>query len=191
MSHRPIGWLMHVPHAALLVVLGFFLCVPAGAAEIRPADKRSGYTFMSRDTQRMQDDDTTNPATFWVLDGETLWNAKAGEANRACADCHGDAAQSMKGVAARYPAFDRARGWPINLEQRINICRTDRQKATPLAWESKELLALTAFVGKQSRGMPITLSIDRMLEFVEAGRALFHRRQGQLNLSCSQCHDDN
>ena len=26
---------------------------------------------------------------------------------------------------------------------------------------------------------------------VETGRALFHRRQGQLNLSCSQCHDDN
>jgi sulfur-oxidizing protein SoxA len=39
--------------------------------------------------------------------------------------------------------------------------------------------------------MPITITVDRMLEFLESGRALFHRRQGQLNLSCSQCHDDN
>jgi sulfur-oxidizing protein SoxA len=27
--------------------------------------------------------------------------------------------------------------------------------------------------------------------FVDLGSRLFHRRQGQLNLSCSQCHDDN
>ena len=156
--------------ALLLILFAGIVSVPLLAAEIPPAEKRSGYTFMSRDTQRMQDDDTVNPATFSVLDGETLWGTKAGEANRSCADCHRDAAQSMKGVAARYPAFDPSRRRPVNLEQRINICRTDKQKATPLAWESKELLALTAFVGKQSHGMPITLSIDRMFEFVEAGR---------------------
>ena len=27
--------------------------------------------------------------------------------------------------------------------------------------------------------------------FFDLGGELFHRRQGQLNLSCSQCHDDN
>ena len=27
--------------------------------------------------------------------------------------------------------------------------------------------------------------------FLEAGREQFNRRQGQLNLSCGQCHDDN
>ena len=27
--------------------------------------------------------------------------------------------------------------------------------------------------------------------FFDLGSGLFHRRQGQLNLSCSQCHDDN
>jgi L-cysteine S-thiosulfotransferase len=25
----------------------------------------------------------------------------------------------------------------------------------------------------------------------ESGRALYHRRQGQMNLSCAQCHQDN
>ena len=165
--------------------------MPASAAEIPPSERRSSYDSMSPETRAMQDDDSANPATFWVLDGEALWNQKAGEANRACADCHGDARESMKGVAARYPAFSPARNRPIDLEQRINICRTERQKASPFAPEGKELLALTAYVGLQSRGVPISISIDRMAEFVEAGRALFHRRQGQLNLSCSQCHDDN
>jgi len=165
--------------------------MPASAAEIPPSERRSSYDSMSPETRAMQDDDSANPATFWVLDGEALWNQKAGEANRACADCHGDARDSMKGVAARYPAFYAARSRPIDLEQRINICRSEKQKAPAFAPESKELLALTAFVGRQSRGMPIAISIDRMVEFLDAGRSLFQRRQGQLNLSCSQCHDDN
>jgi sulfur-oxidizing protein SoxA len=139
----------------------------------------------------MQDDDTANPAMLWVLEGEALWKAKAGSAGRACADCHGDARTTMKGVAARYPAFDPARGRPIGLEQRISACRVDRQGAPPLAYESRELLALTAFVARQSRGLPIDVTIDtRTQSFLDAGRATFHRRQGQLNLSCSQCHDD-
>ena len=33
----------------------------------------------------MQDDDVTNPAVLWLLDGEELWNRKAGAAGQACA----------------------------------------------------------------------------------------------------------
>jgi L-cysteine S-thiosulfotransferase len=164
----------------------------AVAAEIPSAERKSGYDLMGADTRAMQDDDTANPGMFWVLDGETLWNRRSGDANKSCADCHGDARTSMKGVAARYPAFDAPLGRPIDLEQRINICRSDRQKATPLPFEGKELLALTAFIGRQSRGMPIDVAQDeRTKPFIEAGRELFERRQGQLNLSCAQCHDDN
>jgi sulfur-oxidizing protein SoxA len=98
----------------------------------------------------------------------------------------------MKGVAARYPAFDSARGRLIDLDERINICRTERQKATPLPRESKELLALSAHVGLQSRGMPASVAIDeKTIPFLDRGRTLFMQRQGQLNLSCAQCHDDN
>src|SRR5262245_57486413 len=103
----------------------------AFAAEIPLAERRSGYDLMGPQTRAMQDDDTVNPGMLWVLDGETLWNRKAGSADKSCADCHGDARTSMKGVAARYPAFDTARGRPINLEQRILICRSEQQKATP------------------------------------------------------------
>jgi len=173
--------------AAACVLLDF-----AAAAEIPPAERRSGYDLMGRETRAMQDDDAGNPGMLWVLDGEALWNKKAGAADRACSDCHGNARESMKAVAARYPAFDTALGRPVNLEQRINLCRTERQKAPALAFESRELLALTAYVGRQSRGLPIKIAIEKRTQpFLDAGRETFHRRQGQLNLACSQCHDDN
>jgi L-cysteine S-thiosulfotransferase len=164
----------------------------AAAAEIAPEARRSGHDFAGAESRSLQDDDTTNPGILWVLQGETLWAQTAGAAQRSCADCHGDARNSMKGVAARYPAFDAALGHPIDLEQRINRCRTEHQKAEPLAWESAELLALTAFVAHQSRGLPIAVPNDaRLQSFSDLGNQLFHRREGQMNLSCSQCHDDN
>jgi L-cysteine S-thiosulfotransferase len=177
---------------AVLLLVNLIALIPLPAAEIAPADRRSDYNFMSESTQAMQDDDSANPGMLWVLDGETLWSQKSGAADRSCADCHGDARTSMKGVAARYPAFDAARNQPIDLEQRIMNCREVHQKGPPLAYESKELLALTAFVARQSRGMPIETGNDPRLEPVIAtGRAIFNQRQGQLNLSCAQCHDDN
>jgi sulfur-oxidizing protein SoxA len=174
------------------LLLACLLSAPAGAGEIPLAERRSGYELMSSETRKIQDDDATNPGMFWVLDGEALWSRQAGAAHRSCADCHGDAKTSMKGVAARYPAFDAARGRPVSLEQRIDACRIDRQKAPAFAYESKDLLALEAYVARQSRGLPIDIRIDaRTRPFLEAGNEAFHHRQGQLNLSCSLCHDDN
>jgi len=177
--------------AAMLVATGFVI-PPLAATEIPPAERRSGYSFMTPDTKAIQDDDTANPGMLWVLDGEALWKRKAGVGDKACADCHDDAHTSMKGVAARYPAYDRELGRPVNLEQRINLCRTRHQQATPLAYESRDLLALTAFVAQQSRGVAITAGSDPQLQpFVAKGRAFFMRRQGQLNLGCTNCHNDN
>ncbi|MDA9410725.1 MULTISPECIES: sulfur oxidation c-type cytochrome SoxA [unclassified Bradyrhizobium] len=162
------------------------------AGEI-PADaRRSGYSFMGADTRAMQDDDTSNPGMLFVLDGEALWSKKAGGADKACADCHGDARSSMKGVAARYPTFDKTLGRPVTLDQRINLCRANHQQASPLPYESRDILALSAFVAHQSRGAAITAGDDPQLKpFVEQGRSLFMQREGQLNLACTNCHDDN
>ena len=166
----------------------------AGAAALAAAadDRRSGYDFASPEIRAMQDDDTANPGNLWVLQGETLWDKRAGAADRSCADCHGDARVSMKGVAARYPAFDAALARPLDLEQRINQCRSQHQNAAPLPWESGDLLALTAFVAQQSRGLPIAVAADpELAPFSALGEKLFRQREGQLNLSCNQCHDDN
>lgn len=141
---------------------------------------------MGRETRAMQDDEVTGPAALWLLDGEALWKRRTGSADRSCADCH----QSMKGVAARYPTLSADK--LVNLDQRINLCRVEQQKAPALQLESRELLALSAYIGRQSRGMPIEIEVNAQTKpFLDAGRAAFNRRQGQLNLSCAQCHDRN
>jgi sulfur-oxidizing protein SoxA len=174
------------------LVLLLLATSPLFAAEIPFAQRRSGFTFMAPDTQAIQNDDTANPGMLWVLDGDTLWKRKAGASNKACVDCHDDAAGTMRGVATRYPAFDRALGRPVNLEQRVNLCRTRHQQAAPLPYESRELLALTALLAQQSRGMPIETANDpKLAPFIAHGHDLFKQRQGQLNLACASCHDDN
>ena len=114
---------------ALLFAVIAATAAAAAAAEFAPGDRRSGYDFAGPESRAMQDDDTANPGMLGVLEGETLWATKAGAADRSCADCHGDARTSMKGVAARYPAFEPALARPLDLEGRINRCRTEHQRA--------------------------------------------------------------
>ena len=92
----------------------------AQATEIPLSDRKSGYDFMGPQSRAMQDDDTANPGMLSVFDGEALWNAKAGAANQSCAGCHGDATQSMKGVAVAIGA-GAARFTGLAIPQRFAV----------------------------------------------------------------------
>ena len=177
--------------AAALTATALLAAALAASGEIPLTERRSTYEDIGAETRAMQDVDTDNPGMLWVLDGESQWRAKAGKAAVACAGCHGEAARSMKGVAARHPAFEPKRGTAIDLAGRINVCRTERQEAPELKRESRELLALEALIARQSRGLPIVSENERLRPTIEAGRAIFNTRQGQLDLACAQCHDDN
>ncbi len=147
---------------------------------------------MGESTRAMQRDDTQNPGMLWVSDGEAAWNTPVGDGGKSCANCHGDARTSMRGVAGRYPAFDSVAGRLLNLGQRIESCRRDRQDAAPLKPESDLLLALESYVSMQSRAMPVSPPQDAATqEAAVRGRSLYFQRIGQLNLSCAQCHDQN
>lgn len=176
--------------AVALAAAAPLLAAAAGGPADPPGDGRlSGYELMSPALRAMQDDDFANPALLWAQEGHALWSEKPAAAP-ACQGCHGEAGQSMKGVAARYPAFDPAVQRPLDLGQRINRCRVDAQHAPAWPPESRPLLALAAYIARQSRGLPIDAGRDpRLAPFVEAGRAGFERRRGQLNLSCASCHD--
>jgi sulfur-oxidizing protein SoxA len=164
--------------------------VSSAIAADAPA-RKSGFDYMSPATQAMQKDDSQNPAMLWVQDGEALWNRAVGGAGKSCAGCHGDAKAAMKGVAARYPAFDGSQSKPVTLSGRINLCRTRNQKAEPLKPESEALLGIEAYVALQSRGMPVIANDDpRVKPYVDRGEKLFRERVGQLDLSCAQCHDE-
>jgi len=179
--------------------LPVFICLLLASAAataqqraIAPADLRSGFEFLGPDLKKMQQDDFANPGTLWLDRGEKLWRAPAGADAKSCADCHGDARVSMKGVAVRYPQIERATGRLLTLEARILQSRVERQKALPYARESEDLLAISAWITTQSRGLPLAVAIDGgAKKHFEAGEAFFFRRRGQLNLSCAHCHDAN
>jgi L-cysteine S-thiosulfotransferase len=168
------------------IVLFMLLGLLSAAAA---AQRLSGAAFMGPSTQAMQRDDSQNPAMLWVKEGEVAWRRSDEGNGKSCASCHGEAEKAMRGVAARYPAFDAGAGRPINLGQRINQCR-DRQQLAPLAADSDALLSLESHVALQSRGMPAAPPDDaRLRPFLERGQARWQQRMGQLNLSCAQCHD--
>ena len=169
------------------------LVVPiAGAQErpIKPSELRSGLDYAGADVRAMQSDDATNPAMLWVARGEQLWSAPVGKA--ACSACHGDAQKGMRGVAARYPSVDPASQRVVTLAAKVAACRSQRQQSGPAAIEDDDVLALTAFVAFQSRGTPIAVSVDGPAHAAfERGREFYTRRQGQMNLACTHCHDQN
>lgn len=175
--------------AAVLAVSVAAAAQGRGPAEIE--GRRSGYLYLGAQTQALQDDDFLNPGMFAVERGRELWTAPDGAAGLSCASCHSDAAETMRGVATRYPRFDAERNAIINLELMINRERVRHVWTEPYAYESEELLALTAFIANQSRGMPVTVDVSGpAAPFFERGRAYFFQRRGQLDLACSQCHDD-
>lgn len=178
------------PVLAMLLALAPGASAPARAQAPSPA--RSGFADMSPGTQAMQKDDAQNPATFFSLDGKALFARADGAAGRSCADCHGADGAGLAGVAARYPAFDERAQGPIDLAGRVESCRRLHQRAAPWPRESREALAMTAFLGKISRGTPLAPPDDPRLAPARArGAALYAQRLGQLDLSCAQCHDAN
>lgn len=181
--------------ASLCCNTGVFLlmALPANPAIAQPAQApRSGIAYAGAEIRALQADDFANPGMLWVDRGEKLWNAAVGRNDKSCADCHRDARSTMKGVAARYPRFDPGSSRLINLEGRINRCRELGQAAEALRHESEELLALTAYVAHQSRGMPLAVATDGAAHpHFERGREIYHRRQGQMNLACVHCHVQN
>lgn len=169
-----------------------FVATVAAQDAVRPQPLKSGVEFTGADVRALQQDDFANPGMLWVARGEKLWQEATGSAGKSCASCHGDAKTSMKGVATRYPSIDKQANKLLNLEGRVNQCRAQHQQAAPLTFGSDDLLGLTAYVATQSRGLPIKVEIDGANRaHFEAGRAMYYRRMGQMNLACAHCHEKN
>jgi len=170
-----------------LLGLAVLLSWPACAQQAKDS-RQSSYELMTPEIQVMQANPDSNPAAFWLLDGQALWSEQHGSERKSCASCHGDAAKTMKGVAASFPKLQRGR--LTSLEEQVNQCRTTHLELPSVSHESKTSLALTTYIAAQSKGMPIQIdATPAAMTQVEAGRMMFEQRMGQLNLSCAQCHD--
>lgn len=136
---------------------------------------------MSPAIQALQRDDTLNPGWLWLKAGEEKFKTD-------CAHCHNE--ESLRGVATRYPAWDAVLGKPVSLSGRINQCQQRHARQPALALEGQALLGLETFVAQQSRGQAIAPPADpRLAPWRARGAALWAQAFGQIELSCTQCHD--
>ena len=159
-----------------------------------PENPKSGYYYQSTEEQALQDDKFANPGFLWVDEGKALFEDD--RQHPSCASCHAEQSnlrkESWQTAATRYPAFDSQMNRVITLEERINHCRSTHQNLPPLDWETRELLALTAFVANRAQGVPIAIQVtDQNQESLRRGAAYYNLRKGQLNLACRHCHEQN
>ena len=177
---------------ASLIIDGEALTIRLQAPEGSPfSEIRSGWTYRTAETQALQMDDFDNPGMVAVDTGFDLWETAEGSSGKSCADCHGDV-DSMAGLRASLPKWSDEGGGPWTLEDWINWSRGEHQGAEPWKWESQEMLAMTALIGLQSRGMPVSVQTDGdMAPWYEKGKELYYTRVGQLDMACANCHEDN
>lgn len=175
---------------AIVLINGHTIVAADGPLRAETQPLRSASEFLSPALRAEQADPIRNLGMLWVEQGERLFTQPPPGGAPSCASCHARAETSMRGVAARLPAVDAASGQLVNLEGRINDCRIVRQSLPPLDYETDELLALTAYLTALSNGEPLAVSIDGPASaFFAYGQQLWNERQGQLNVACTQCHD--
>ena len=153
--------------------------------------RHAGFEDMSPTLQAMQRDDTQNPAMLWVREGEALWT-QAPASGSSCASCHtaDTSTRGIKTAATRHPAFDTALNQPVTLAGRVDLCRQRHQNQKPQSADGPEVLALTAWLIHQARGVPIAPPTDpRLTAWTQRGEQIYRTRMGQLNLACTHCHD--
>jgi sulfur-oxidizing protein SoxA len=150
---------------------------------------KSGFDYLTPETQALQRDDFRNPGMLWVEKGRAQWSMP-GATEKSCASCHGEGPGIALAVV-RFPKYLSAVGRVINLEQQINRCRTEHLHVVAWDYESEELLAMTSFLAHLARDLRIEVAIggDAAGSF-ERGKEFFYRRRGQYNLACASCHEE-
>ncbi len=177
-----------------LVIDGQEMITRTAAPEGHPFDEvLSGWLYREPETRALEEDSFENPGMLSVEDGEAIWNTVEGTAGKSCASCHGDAAESMAGIAAHYPKWDADAKRPINIELQINKCREENMGAEPYAFDKGGQKELTAYIKHQSLGEPVSVDLSQgdMQAWWEKGKEIYYTRTGQLNLSCASCHEQN
>ena len=97
-------------------------------------------------------------------------------------------------IANQYPEWDKRKGKVVTLAMAINDCRR-LNREDPLPYESKEIIAVQAYLAYRSRGEIISIDIPGSdpgaLAAYEQGKQFYYRRRGRLNFACATCHVQN
>jgi cytochrome c len=102
--------------------------------------------FTEQDQQRWQQEFMTV-----VAQGRDLWvSADLGTNGVACAQCHPNAANTHPET---YPKFQQQLGRVVALRDMINWCLMNPLEGAPLDLDSREMVALEAYITHERRGV--------------------------------------
>ncbi len=174
---------------AIGLFCGFLLVTPATVT--LAVEAKSGYEYIKPETRATQDDDFANPGLLAVAHGQNLFNNKQKDADKACAECHGEdgARLNMKQIA-RYPVYNENSTEVVTLQEKISRCRNDNTGSKALSTDHADLVALETFVRNLAIGETINVQTDGpMTELLKEGEKLYRTRYGLIDMACYQCHD--
>ncbi|KAA3626552.1 MAG: sulfur oxidation c-type cytochrome SoxA [Proteobacteria bacterium] len=106
--------------------------------------------------------------------------------------CLSEGRGDFRGLAARYPVFDKRLDEVMTIEARVEHC------AKSVLWEnfkqgSEPNAAITTFIKSLSDGQAtaMDLKVPQLRAAYDRGEKLFYKRIGQLNFACASCHTPN
>ena len=185
------GGVAHAGEDSVLSVEGEeFITKTTAPAHMEYVDEiYSGWVFRTDETQALQLDDFDNPGFVFLDQALDQWDTVEGTEGNACSSCHEDVAD-FAGLKTSLPRVEN--GELVTLTNLVNECVTERMGAEKWKYSGGKMSAMTALIAHQSRGMLMNVAIDGdAAPFWEKGKELYYTRVGQLDMACSNCHEDN
>lgn len=153
--------------------------------------------------QMLKGDPWSNPGLLDVDRGEALWKEKRGPKNASLEQCDlGKGPGKVEGAFAELPRYFKDAGQVMDTEARLVWCMENLQgfshadvikrPYSKANQSGSELEALASYVANKSNGLTFAPQLDdpQEREALAVGEALFFRRQGLMDFSCSTCHAD-
>ena len=182
--------------AAAIVACTVFV---AGGARAQDATEREVEKYR----EMLKGDPWSNPGLLDVDRGEALWKEKRGPKKVSLEACDlGKGPGVVKGAFAELPRYFSDTDRVMDAEARIVWCmeklqgfnRADvvKRPYSKANQSGTELEALATYVAHDSNGHKFAphLTHAKEREALALGEALFFRRQGPMDFSCSTCHAD-
>ncbi len=187
------GYVSAAGHAPVLNIDGVVIATSAPAPDFLDIDEViSGWVFRTIETQALQMDDFDNPGMIFVDQALDAWNAVTGSEGKSCASCHEGGPEEFAGLRTVLPRWNADAGAVWTMEDYINRSRVDHMGADPWKVGKADMNAMVALISLQSRGMAMNVVIDGPVADVWAqGEEIYYTRVGQLDMACSNCHEDN
>jgi sulfur-oxidizing protein SoxA len=133
-------------------------------------------------------DAMTNPAIWEIEKADELFR-RADAGGKSCASCHADPAAKFAGWAASMPRFEKRLGKVLGIEEFV-FRHAKATTGASMPMQSEDNTILSTWLRNLANGKKIAVDVTSpgAKEAAERGAALMHRKIGQFNFACFDCH---